>query len=315
MSSAIGFLRSAAGRQLDAARMGVAPKASDFHRPVLNEEAGNDAVGKALRDPSSMLVARMGGAELFAITYRSRFRRVPGLRPGYPRFVRDHLCNNAGFFPDEDGSLDRFCSLMSRSVRGTDVMAVWFTRNEHRFVKKHCPTATLVPGGCLESMRFDSPWTAALKGKKVLVVHPFSRSIDSQYRNNRTRLFANPDVLPEFELKTLQAVQSIAGNECGFKTWFDALDHMCEQILAEEFDVAIIGAGAYGLPLGAFVKNQGRQAVHLGGVTQILFGIKGRRWETEYAHSIGQMFNDAWVRPLPEEHPGDLHKVEEGCYW
>lgn len=41
------------------------------------------------------------------------------------------------------------------------------------------------------------------------------------------------------------------------------------------FDTAIIGCGAYGMPLAAQIKNAGRQAIHLGGAVQLLFGIKG----------------------------------------
>ena len=48
-----------------------------------------------------------------------------------------------------------------------------------------------------------------------------------------------------------------------------------------DFEIAIIGAGAYGLPLGAFIKKIGRQAIHLGGATQILFGVRRARWEVD----------------------------------
>jgi hypothetical protein len=75
-----------------------------------------------------------------------------------------------------------------------------------------------------------------------------------------------------------------------------------------------IGAGAYGLPLAAFVKEQGRQAVHVGGATQLLFGVKGRRWEAE-SEDVVALFNDYWVRPSAEETPAGASLVEGGCYW
>jgi hypothetical protein len=34
-----------------------------------------------------------------------------------------------------------------------------------------------------------------------------------------------------------------------------------------------------GLPLAAAIKAMGRPALHLGGALQLLFGIRGRRWE------------------------------------
>jgi hypothetical protein len=144
------------------------------------------------------------------------------------------------------------------------------------------------------------PWTVALTGKKVLVIHPFEESIRSQY-NNKKHLFGDPRILPDFHLKTLKAIQSSASAKTDFSNWFEALEHMQEQTRSIDFDVAIIGCGAYGFPLAAFVKKLGKKAVHIGGSVQVLFGIKGRRWEEH--PRIPSLFNEYWVRPLPSETP------------
>ena len=52
---------------------------------------------------------------------------------------------------------------------------------------------------------------------------------------------------------------------------------MEERIGKIDFDVALLGCGAYGLPFAASIKRMGKKAVHLGVATQILFGIKGKR--------------------------------------
>lgn len=39
------------------------------------------------------------------------------------------------------------------------------------------------------------------------------------------------------------------------------------------------------------------KAVHIGGALQLLFGIKGRRWDREFS----SIYNDAWVRPEENE--------------
>ena len=114
-------------------------------------------------------------------------------------------------------------------------------------------------------------------------------------------------------MKTLKTVQSIGNTPTGFKTWFDALNHMKDQISSSRFDVAIVGCGAYGFPLAAHVKRMGRKAVHLGGATQVLFGISGRRWDNHEA--IGPMMNEHWVRPRASEVPGVAATVEGGAYW
>ncbi len=74
------------------------------------------------------------------------------------------------------------------------------------------------------------------------------------------------------------------------------------KVLKKQFDVAIIGAGAYGMPLADFIKiKMGKVAIHMAGATQILFGIKGKRWENhEY---ISKLFNDHWKYPMQKEVP------------
>jgi hypothetical protein len=88
---------------------------------------------------------------------------------------------------------------------------------------------------------------------------------------------------------------------------------MEEQIGQADFDIAIIGCGAYGFPLAAHVKRMGKKAVHLGGATQILFGIRGKRWDSLPA--IAQLMNEHWVRPHFSEIPPGGDAVEDGCYW
>jgi len=84
-------------------------------------------------------------------------------------------------------------------------------------------------------------------------------------------------------------------------------------VAAVAFDVLIVGAGAWGLPLAVFAKKLGKVGIHLGGATQILSGIKGRRWENHPV--IASFFNDAWVHPSAEETPLGNERVEGGCYW
>jgi hypothetical protein len=159
------------------------------------------------------------------------------------------------------------------------------------------------------------PWSAALKGKKVLVIHPFENTIREQYKK-RENIFPGTEILPEFELKTLKAVQTLCGEKDErFETWFDALDYMEREALKIDFDIAIIGCGAYGMPLAARLKKAGKQAIHLGGATQLLFGIKGKRWEENYPTSIAKRFNEAWVRASADETPQAARTVEKGCYW
>ena len=78
-------------------------------------------------------------------------------------------------------------------------------------------------------------------------------------------------------------------------------------------NIALIGCGAYGFPLAAHVKRKGKKAVLLGGALQILFGIKGKRWEEH--PQISRLMNEHWTRPLKNEVPNNSVKIDGGSYW
>ena len=115
----------------------------------------------------------------------------------------------------------------------------------------------------------------------------------------------------------------MGGVNNGFETWFDALKWMEDEIDKKDYDICIIGCGAYGFNLAAHVKRSGKKAIHMGGVTQMLFGIKGRRWENpnyivtdkEKPFTYLHLFNEYWIRPTLEYQPLNAMKVENGCYW
>ena len=83
--------------------------------------------------------------------------------------------------------------------------------------------------------------------------------------------------------------------------------------MKKDFEVAIVGCGAYGLPLAARLKEAGKKVIHLGGATQIIFGIKGKRWDQH--PKVSGMYNEYWTRPMEAEKPSNAESIESGCYW
>ena len=284
-----------------------------YRRPIGFGQQGNDRVKEMVLAGAPLMISRLGAVELSCLRFYLEKRRTVG--KAYSSKIRTAMSNQAGFFPTDDKSLDAFAEMFLGHIARVDVMGVWFNQYEDVICNDYCPEAGLVDLDCFEPFRFAPPWSAALSGRKVLVIHPFAESIRRQYEEKRSLLFASPDVLPEFDLKTIKSVQSIGGSRVDHGSWFDAYHYMCDQIAKEDFEVCLIGAGAYGLPLASFAKQLGKQAIHLGGVTQILFGIKGKRWEREYADSTAKLFNEHWVRPLASETPANKNTIERGCYW
>jgi hypothetical protein len=284
-----------------------------YPRKVMTLEEGNEKLRRLLMNDHPFIVGRFGTVEMSVIVEAIKH----GLGLGKIRErEREMLQINAGFFPNDEQSIMKFARLCLRLGKDIDVLAVWSKlwniRLESYVIRNYFPKSELSEFKFLEPYYMKNPWSVALKGKKVLVIHPYSETIESQYLK-REYLFENKDLLPEFELTTIKAVQTIAGNQSGFETWFDALEYMYQKALTIDFDVALIGCGAYGLPLAVKLKQAGKKAIHMGGATQILFGIKGARWDNHPL--ISGLYNRYWVRPSAQEIPIGSEKVENGCYW
>ena len=280
-------------------------------KKVLSAIETNDFIYQGLMSEKPFMACRFGSTELNIVgTYH--FHR----ESEYQKEI-EHVCFYSGFFPCDKELGYQFAEVMKEACTMADLFSVWYMPYEDYFVKKYTQKQTRIAYlTSFEPWKVSNPWTRALKGKKVLVIHPFEDSVKAQYLK-RNLLFGDSNILPEFELKTLKAVQTLAGNEDErFDTWFDALQYMFDEAMKIDFDVAIIGCGAYGMPLAGMIKDAGKQAVHMGGVTQILFGIKGKRWEQEPAYTyIKDMMNDSWSYPLETEKPKSSIQIEGNCYW
>ena len=267
----------------------------------------NAYIKKYIESNKPFMLARYGSTELYAtevFDLKLRFKYNNAL---------NMLCNNAGFFPYNYNDAEQFKNLLIKASENVDIFAIWNMFMEEQYIKKYMRNVYLTQLRFIEPWFAENPWTEALKGKKVLVIHPFSETIIEQYKK-REYLFENKKILPNFELEVIKAVQTIAGEKDDrFNTWFDALNWMYEETIKKEFDVALIGCGAYGMPLASMIKNAGKQAIHMGGVLQILFGIKGARWDDDPI--VSNLYNEYLVRPSNNEKIINASSVEGGCYW
>lgn len=301
-----------------------------------NRQSANDKIYHLLLDDKPCMISRFGTveincvnnylcvksskSELFKIlNYISDKTHTPWWNVAHFR----SMSLNAGIFPIGVETAKKFSERYLEDIPEIDLLGC------HQYYEKFMPLKSEIIKVQLEMLYpffVERPWTRILKGKKVLVIHPFDVTIKHQY-DKRNLLFDNQDILPEFELITYKAIQSIAGNIVPFISWFDALDLMEKDIDVIDFDIAIIGCGAYGLPLAAHVKRMGKKAIHLAGGTQLLFGIKGKRWVEQYSDELNYkpglnininyrpLFNDNWIFPFKCDTPENSNKVENGCYW
>lgn len=284
------------------------------HRMLAVDES-NQKLFDLIDSDEPFLAGRFGSTEL--LNMRSfDFGEFIGSKYGND-YHFNQLCEWSGFFPNNISLLPKFVDLMKDACRNVDMLAVWFHPFEDYYIKhlmkKDLDVTYLLD---FEPWAGNVHWSAALEGKKVLIIHPFEQTIIEQYKK-RELIFPGTDILPEFELQTLKAVQTLAGTKDDrFETWFDALQYMYNESMKKDFDIAIIGCGAYGLPLAAKLKQAGKQAIHLAGATQLMLGIKGKRWEDDLAFDyVKKQFNEEWTYPNEEDKVTNSNNVEDGCYW
>jgi hypothetical protein len=279
---------------------------------ILAPQAGNDLLRESLRTGLEFSAGKIGAAEIGGLMNYQRHKDSSGHCERWGRHAM-MLHRNAGVFPNTPDALSRFCRVYAESLQSLDLLAVWFHWGERSLRMRYAPGARLVSLTAIEPYYHLRPWSQLLAGKRVLVVTPFARSVQSQASRLKEVWRTKPDVMPDVELQTLRVPLSAALVKPIHSDWFSALDAMTEEMASRTFDVAIVGAGAWSLPLVARAKQLGKWAIHLGGSTQILFGINGGRWESNSfvsAHS-----NETWVRPSDDERPSSFRAIERGCYW
>lgn len=308
-------------------------KSSTYDRGITDPDKASELIYNLLASGKPCMVARYGAFELASVVnylgvknaQHSCLKYISGKSPQWwwNKRLMGFMQSNAGFFPSTEENLMRFGEMMLEDSKQLDILGSWLP--DEKVLKK---TFNLgyqdVFLRNLEPFWSKQPWTSYLEGKRVVVVHPFAESIKNQYDNYRDKIFEDPKVLPTFSsFRVVKAVQSLGG-ESNFETWFEALDYMKKEVEREDFDVCLIGCGAYGFPLAAYVKRMGKQAIHLGGALQLLFGIKGSRWENpnygvkEWGIPYGSyssLINEFWVKPLIKDTPKNAKQVEGACYW
>lgn len=293
-------------------------------------EASEEIVNLINKD-GGVMIARYGSNELGAVRNYMGVkagRDIIGYVRGYKNEwwwnpnILDQMERCAGFYPASPETISRFGELMIKDSKEVDLLGSWV--ESEKIMLPYLQKSKFTYLRFLEPFWTSNPWTKALEGKNVLVIHPFAKSIISQYQR-REKLFKTPDTLPEFKsLKVIPAIQSLGKGDSRFKDWFEALDWMKCEIDKVDYDICLIGCGAYGFPLAAHVKRQGKKAIHLGGALQLLFGIRGNRWDdpnygvNEWGIPVGKysdLVNEFWVRPSKDETPSASSNVEGGCYW
>lgn len=292
----------------------IQKKIDDYPRKRLNrmyvytERQVSNIIISRILDDKPFLLGRFGNVELevVRIVLEEKLTDEQLLQHNSVKL----LSTFGGFYPVTIEALKLFASMYHTLMPEIDVLGSWCI--DELYFKKELALSKKIMLSQIEPYLLSNPWSFALKGKKVLVVNPLVDTIKTQYLH-RELLFKDPRVLPEFELSLFKPVYELNNDNHEYKSWFEAFEKMRNEILQIDFDIAILGCGAFGLPLASAIKKAGKKAVVMGGATQVLFGIRGKRWDDIPVFET--LFNDYWVYPSETETPSGYKKLENGCYW
>lgn len=271
---------------------------------------GNNFISHHLKHNKLFAAGKIGVTELkilYSYFYNNKKPEHHSFQEGYVQ---------SGIFPLTEETYHYFCEVYIESLKCLDLAPQWcqcllaFENQLYKEINPKCYNTNLVD---LEPYYFDKPWTSHLKDKKVLVVSPFAKTIEMQHKN-LSKIWNNK-IVNNFEIDTIgfPFSRGLCNTDSEFKSYKDGLEKTKEKIHKKNFDFCILGVGAYSLPLCSFIKSLGKSSLHLGGATQVLFGIKGRRWEE--IERVRKFFNEHWVSPSTDEIPEKYKLMEGGCYW
>jgi hypothetical protein len=272
---------------------------------------GNNFISHHLKNNISFAAGKIGITELNVLY--SYFNLKSG-NP-LPSYLRHEVEDIAGLYPYNEKEVISFTETFLSLLPKIDLIPIWnnvIPHFEKYIFDTYCPNSYKTKIELLEPFFDEKPWSDYLKDKKVLVFSPFADSINNNY-NNFDKIW-NGKIKNNFELKTYKYpfALTISDNK-EYATSREVYSKYLDILYKEDFDVGIFGTGYTSLLYTLECKKIGKSGIHLGGSTQILFGIKGSRWKQ--MERFVNIFNEHWTEPTQDERPSRYQTVEGGGYW
>lgn len=292
-------------------RLRIYDKANYAGQPILSIQEANRLIANKLQQGAPFCVLRFGYSECrFIESQLTKSSKKREWRWKHAARVK----NISSYFHTFEES-EKYVKMVLKHCGEADIMAYWpELEMEDYIIGKYASQAINIDAKYLEPVYLEPfkeqyPWTHSLKGKKILIISPFVEDIVKQYQRIE-KVFPQNNPWPSLELKTLKSVW-YPGKD--FTNWFDALEFLYESAMKIDFDVVLLSCGPFGFDLAARFKEAGKQAIHIGGALQMMFGIMGKRWDNHIEY--GKYVNEYWIRASKAEKPSIAEQLDEGCYW
>lgn len=253
---------------------------------------------KRINDDSSLLVVRLGNVETTS-------------------FLRGHIYEqmftNAGFYckkgkPNEIYS--KWKNLYYKAVLKCDVMLDVVSCDSFQIVGDFMNLInSFVPALAYVE---DPEWWI----KNIICRYKGTIGIVSYFKEDIEKQITVLDkIWPQYKIKNkflvVKSHNTTSGNT-PHNNWLETYKDLCRRIDSKsEPNLWLVSAGCYGLPVCYHISHTNKKkAIYVGGLLQLLFGLKGKRWDER--EDVKKHYNDSWI--YSEQKPTNAEQVEGWCY-
>jgi hypothetical protein len=294
-------------------------------RRLMTKREFVDAIGRAVCDGTGYAAGKLGGSERAWLLYPLLLERglTPLQRRAFEQSLKHKATGQAGAFPGEGPFLSEFARFYACRLRELDCLGVSTDSFRvsldiacaHRFSNQLIRYIDQEPD---RSSPADDErcYLPHFRDKRVLLVCPFADALRARADKKTFEAVWAKTGKRWFYPASVEAVEFPYGfarsTQKRYGTCLDLLDEITAKIDGHDYDVALIGAGALGVPIATHVKQRSKVGLSLGGALQVLFGVIGRRWRTRPSWQR-RYFNSAWVDVPPEYRPASGET--DADYW
>ena len=288
----------------------------------------HEYISKKIEDNQNFIIPRISCVETQQATF-TMMLTLPQYKEQLPQLLKTLqngtiiMKNNAGIKLTSMESVLKYSQLYLEAFNLCDLYCGWAPFDNvyktitisHQLLDELYKDKETVYSEALDIYHYiySTPWTTALKGKRLLMVSNFAESIESKI-DDRKQIYGI-DLFPECEIITIRPPQTQGTEDSEefdieLKKFTTKLDEIKDQ-----YDIALVSCGGYGSLVCAHIYKSGKSAIYIGGVLQMYWGILGNRWFKNRPDIIRLFLNKHWTTAKDSEKPRDYQKIEGSCYW
>jgi len=298
-----------------------------YNHKVSNQKLFDYIINK-VQNNQNFIIPRVAGIETQFAIYSALLSSPQSAET--TKYVLDYLKNHVGSMKNNAGikfssneSISKYSTMFLTSFAQCELYGAWAPfdgvysgiQHAHKilddtFKKKD----TFYPEAFdIFHYIYSTPWTFALKGKRILIISNFEESIKEKI-HSRKEIYGI-DLFPDCKIITIRPPQTQGSEQSDeFDVELSRFTTRLDKI-KNDYDIALVSCGGYGNLVCSHIFNSGKSAIYVGGVLQMYWGILGNRWFNDRPDIIRLFLNKHWTRAKDSEKPANHKNIECSCYW